>query len=121
VTPPTATLSGATVIPVVVTVTTQTGSARMNTTPAPGSKTGTSLPLTLVAGFAVCLLGLHKKFKGMIPWMAILLSISAICLVTGCTSSAHSIAQTPSGSYNFTVTATSNGVSQDVSLTLNVQ
>jgi len=121
VTPPTATLSGTTVIPIVVTVTTQTGSARMNAMPSPGSTSGTGLPLTLVAGFAVCLLGLRKKYQGMIPWMAIILSISAICLVTGCVSTAHSNAQTPAGSYNLTVTATSNGVSQDVSLTLNVQ
>jgi polygalacturonase len=124
VTPTTATLNGTTPIPVVVTVTTQTVLAKMNSTPAPGTKPGTRGPLTLVAGFAVCLFGLRKKFKGLLLWntLVICLALATACFVTGCGSGASSTTHHDSapGSYSPTVTASSGGITTSQALTLTV-
>jgi hypothetical protein len=124
VTPTTATLNGTTAIPVVVTVTTQTELAKMNSMPSPGTKPGTRGPLTLVAGFAVCLFGLRKKFKGLLLWntLVICLALATACFVTGCGSGASSTTyhDAAPGSYSPTVTATSGGVTTILALSLTI-
>jgi hypothetical protein len=115
-------LSGIMPIPVTVTVATQT-SVLMQNLPAPGSNPGSGVPITLAAGLAVCLFGLRKRGRRLRCWSALAICLMAltISLVTGCGSKNFTASDTQDGSYALTVTATSDGVSQSTSLTLNVQ
>jgi len=122
VSPTSTILNGATEIPFTVTVATQ-ASASMHTLPASGSHPGNDVPISLAAGLAVCLLGLRKRSRRLRRWsaLAIGLMVLTVSLVTGCGSKNYTPSDTPGGSYALTVTATSGGVSQAVSLTLIVK
>ncbi|MGA2351194.1 MAG: Ig-like domain-containing protein [Terracidiphilus sp.] len=124
VSPTSTRLSGTTEIPVVVNVGIIGGAtASMHGQPAPGSKPGNGVPITLAAALVGCLFGLRKKAKYLrsCSMLAVFIVMATICLVTGCGGKVSSSSGIPKGTYSLTITATSNGVSSNEPLTLIVQ
>jgi len=95
----------------------------MHGQPAPGSKPGNGVPITLAAALVGCLFGLRKKAKYLrsCSMLAVFIVMATICLVTGCGGKVSSSSGIPKGTYSLTITATSNGVSSNEPLTLIVQ
>jgi polygalacturonase len=127
VTPGSSTLTGVTPIPVTVSVTTRNTLASMREEPAPWGQ-GKGLPAAFLAGVFGFAFGLRRRLKvaRLLQAVILALALSAACFVTGCGSGSNGASKTKTfntspGTYPLTVTATTSGVTQNVSLTLIVQ